>query len=182
MTTEAWLLVAAALLVLLAVWTAWTLTRLRRLEGRVARAWTALDTQLQRRAGLAETLCRDHPAALGADRTARLAVAAAGVRHPAAGDLELAENALGRELRELPAELSGVPPVLIADLRGTTTRIRLARQFYNDAVRDTRALRRARFSRLLQLHARRPLPRFFDIDDGLDEAIPGGEHVGRATR
>jgi hypothetical protein len=71
--------------------------------------------------------------------------------------------------------------VLITDLRGTTTRIGLARQFYNDAVRDTRALRRARLSRALGLHARRPLPRFFDIDDGLDEVIPGGEHAGRAT-
>jgi hypothetical protein len=47
----------------------------------------------------------------------------------------------------------------------------LARRFYNDAVRDTRALRRRRLARLLRLHARHPLPRYFDIDDGL-EAVP----------
>ena len=89
-----------------------------------------------------------------------------------AGDRELAENALGRELRELPDGLPGVPTALATDLRGTATRLGLARRFYNDAVRDTRALRRRRLPRLLRLHARRPLPRFFDIDDALDQAIP----------
>ena len=181
-TTRSGCWVGAALLLLLLAWTAWTLTRLRRLEGRVARAWTALDTQLQRRAGLAETLCRDHAGALGAGPAARLAAAAAGARAPAGGDRELAENLLGRELRELPARLAGVPPVLLTDLRGTTTRIGLARRFYNDAVRDTRTLRRARVSRALRLHGRRPLPRFFDIDDGLDEAVPGGERAGLGAR
>ena len=34
------------------------------------------------------------------------------------------------------------------------------------------ALRRRRLPRLLRLHARRPLPRFFDIDDALDQAMP----------
>jgi hypothetical protein len=74
-TTELWLLLGA--LVLLLIWTGWTLTRLRRLEVRVARAWTALDTQLQRRAGLAEELARSYPAALGDGAAARLAAAAA---------------------------------------------------------------------------------------------------------
>ena len=60
-TPDAWLLTVAVVLLLLVAWTAWTLTRLRRLEARVARAWTALDTQLQRRAGLAEELARDFP-------------------------------------------------------------------------------------------------------------------------
>jgi hypothetical protein len=163
-TSHVWPLVAAGVVVLLLAWAAWTLTRLGRLEGRVERAWTALDAQLQRRAGLAEELARQHPAALGAERAQRLAAAAAQARQPSGGDRELAENALGRELRDLPGELPGVPTALATDLTGTATRVGLARRFYNDAVRDIRALRRRRLSRLLRLHARRPLPRFFDID------------------
>jgi ABC-type nitrate/sulfonate/bicarbonate transport system substrate-binding protein len=150
--------------VLLLAWTAWTLTRLRRLQARVDRAWTALSTQLGRRAAVADELAREHPDALD-DAAERLAAAARAARTPPAGDRELAENALGRELRELPAELPGVPAALREDLAGTATRLQLARRFYNDAVRDTRELRRRRLPRLLRLHARRPLPRFFDIDD-----------------
>jgi hypothetical protein len=167
-TPEAWILLGGALFLLLLAWTAWTLTRLRRLEVRVARAWTALDTQLQRRAGLAEELARDYPAAVGEERAIYLAAFAADARRPVDGDREMAENALGRELRELPPDLPGVPAVLRSDLTGTTTRVGLARRFYNDAVRDTRALRRSRLPRLLRLHASRPLPRFFDIEVSMD--------------
>jgi hypothetical protein len=165
-TTGVWLLIAAVVVLLFLAWTLWTLTRLRRLSDRVDRAWTALDTQLQRRAGLAEELVRDHAEALGAGTAQRLAAAAASARTPPSGDRELAENGLGRELRELPADLA-VPAALQADLAGTGARLQLARRFYNDAVRDTRELRHRRLARLVRLHARRPLPRFFDIDDGL---------------
>jgi hypothetical protein len=176
-TAGAALLVAAGVvLVLVLAWTVWTLVRLRRLEQRVARAWTALDAQLQRRAGLAATLARYGAASTGPGAALRLAEAVAGVRVPAAGDRELAENALGRELHALPNALptdppTGLPADLLAELRETATRVALARRFYNDAVRDTRALRRRRPARLLRLHARHPLPRFFDIDDGQDSVI-----------
>ena len=82
MTSGTWLLLVGVLVLLLLVWTAWTLVRLSRLEDRVARAWTALDGQLQRRAGLAEELARDHPAALGEDRAGYLAAFAADARAP----------------------------------------------------------------------------------------------------
>lgn len=170
---DAWLLLAGGLLLLLA-WTAWTLTRLSRLETRVARAWTVLDTQLQRRAGLTEELARNHPGALGEDRAARLAVAAAEARTPVAGDREQAENALGRELRELSEELAGIPATVHTDLAGTSTRVALARRFYNDAVRDTRALRERRLSRAMRLHGSRPVPRYFDIDDRLESLAGTG--------
>jgi hypothetical protein len=169
-TTGAWLLVAAVVVLLLLAWSLWTLTRLRRLTGRVERAWTALDTQLQRRAGLCDELAREHADALGERTAQRLAAAAAATRTPPSGDRELAENALGRELRELPADLA-VPAALQADLAGTGARLQLARQFYNDAVRDTRDLRHRRLARLVRLHAHRPLPRFFDIDDGLGHGL-----------
>jgi hypothetical protein len=178
-TTGAALLAAAgAVLLLLLAWTAWTLARLRRLEQRVDRAWTALDVQLQRRAGLAATVAAH--GALAPGTAHRLAAAVAGARAPAAGDRELAENALGRELHALPAG-AGVPAAVAADLRETATRVGLARRFYNDAVRDTRALRRRRLARLLRLHARRPLPRYFDIDDGVDSVVARGDGAGRPT-
>ena len=182
MTPEVWSLLVGALVLLLLAWTTWTLTRLRRLEARVARAWTALDSQLQRRAGLAEALARDHPATVGEERAGYLAAFAADARAPVDGDREMAENVLGRELRELPPGLPDVPAALRADLDGTATRVALARRFYNDAVRDTRALRSARFARLLRLHARRPLPRFFDIDDGLADVISGARGAGQPRR
>ena len=182
MTSATWLYLLAAVLVLLVVWTWWLLTRLRRLEGRVSRAWSALDTQLQRRAGLAEELARQHPAAVGEDRARYLAAFAADARAPRDGDRETAENVLGRELRELPPGLPGVPPALRADLAGTATRVVLARRFYNDAVRDTRELRGRRLPRLLRLHAGRPLPRYFDIDDRPGGVVSSAAERGRPAR
>ncbi len=179
MTPEVWLLLVGGLVLLLLAWTVWTLVRLGRLEARVGRAWTALDAQLQRRAGLAEELARDHPAAVGEDRADYLAAFAADARKPGDGDRELAENLLGRELRELMRYLTGLPPALRADLAGTTTRVGLARRFYNDAVRDTAALRQRRLPRLMRLHASRPLPRYFDIDDRLDDVVADVDRAGQ---
>jgi hypothetical protein len=164
-----WTIVAGVVVLLLAAWTAWTLTRLRRLEGRVDRARTALETQLRRRAALAAEVAREGAAPLEPERAARLARAAAGAQLPWTPDRELAENLLGRELRELMRERPAVPPALAADLAGTAQRVALARRFYNDAVRDTRELRGRRPTRLLRLHGRRPLPRYFDIDDSSGE-------------
>ncbi|SNS48947.1 Uncharacterized conserved protein [Geodermatophilus pulveris] len=180
MTPDVWLLLTAAVVVaLLAAWVTWTLTRLGRLEARVDRAWAVLDAQLRRRAALAEALCRDHAAAVGEERAARLAACVREVRSPRSGDRELAENALGRELRELPGDRPGLPAALRADLADAATRVGLARRFYNDAVRDTVALRTRRLPGLLRLHAARPLPRFFDIEDDLREVTGSGAGGGR---
>ena len=181
MTPGTWLLLAAAVLLLLA-WTSWLLTRLRRLQARVDRAWSALDTQLQRRAGLAGELAREHPAVVGTERAGYLAAFAADARAPRDGDREAAENLLGRELRELPPDLPGVPPALRTDLAGTATRVVLARRFYNDAVRDTRDLRGRRLPRLLRLHGGTPLPRYFDIDDRPGGVSGGAGEGGRPAR
>jgi hypothetical protein len=176
------LLLVGGLVLLLLAWTVWTLVRLSRLEARVARAWTALDSQLQRRAGLAEELARNYPAAVGEDRAEYLAAFAADARTPVDGDRELAENLLGRELRELPEALPGVPAALRSDLAGTRTRVGLARRFYNDAVRDTASLRHRRLPRLMRLHRSRALPRYFDIDDRLDGVPTGADGAGQRGR
>lgn len=176
MGLSVWTVAAGVVVLLLVAWTAWTLTRLRRLEGRVDRAQTALETQLRRRAALAAEVARGGAAALEPERAARLARAADGARLPWTPDRELAENLLGRELRGLLRDLPATEKALAADLAGTAQRVALARRFYNDAVRDTRELRGRRLPRLLRLHARRPLPRYFDIDDSYGELV---EAAGR---
>ncbi|MEI4270910.1 hypothetical protein TEK04_04160 [Klenkia sp. LSe6-5] len=160
------LLVAGVVVLLLLGWVAFTLTRLRRLEGRVDRAWDVLDTALARRADLAAAAARERPAVLGEERARALASAVAQARRPPGGDREAAENALGRQLRDLahPGD----------EVDDAAWRVGLARRFYNDAVRDTRALRRRPAVRLLRLRRRRPLPRFFDIDDGMDAVVGTG--------
>jgi hypothetical protein len=170
-TIGSWLLLTAGVLLVLSLgWTAWTLRRLRRLAGRVRRAWDVLDAALLRRAELAASIAAAHAAELGRPAAEDLAAAAAASRSPASGDREAAENALGRELRRVPAALRP------AEAGDAEVRVGLARRFYNDAVRDTRALRRRRLSRLLRLHANRPWPRYFDIDDGQDAVV--GAHAG----
>ena len=164
---------AAVLLVVLLAWTAFTLTRLRRLAGRVRRAREVLDAALLRRAELSAALAREQGEELGPDLAAALAEAASGARAPSAGDREAAENRLGRLLRRVPE------PVLLPELGDAGVRVALARRFYNDAVRDTRALRLRRPTRVLRLHASRPLPRYFDIDDGLDAVLAvSAPHTG----
>jgi 8-oxo-dGTP pyrophosphatase MutT (NUDIX family) len=71
-----------------------------------------------------------------------------------------AENDLTRRLEQLPTP----PDSSVADeLAQTAQRILLARRFYNDAVRDTRALRADRFSRMFRLAGRASLPDYFEI-------------------
>ena len=175
MTPGTWLLIVAGVLLLVHLgWTMWTSTRLRQLDGRVRRAWEVLDGALLRRAELAAALARERADELG-DVATELADAAAGARSPAVGDREAGENALGRALRRVP------PGLYLPEAADAGVRVGLARRFYNDAVRDTRTLRTQRLARVQRLHARRPLPRYFDIDDGQDAVVTGSAAgAGRA--
>src|SRR6476646_2032044 len=157
MTTAVVVLLAALLLfAALRLWI--TANRLDRLHVRTEAAWSALEVALARRV------------------VATRAVAAAGVwQHPESDELRQladvadradrahradAENDLSRALSTIPAASE---PDLAAELADASERVVLARRFYNDAVRDTRALRAVLFTRVFGLAGRAALPEYFEI-------------------
>ncbi len=135
-------------------------TRLDRLHRRTEAAWAGLDVALARRSGVARALA----AAPGVDPEVAGAIAAAARRTDAArtrADRADAENALTKALELLPA--AGDKGSAAAELQDAAQRVLLARRFYNDAVRDTRALRSDRFTRMFRLAGRAQLPDYFEI-------------------
>lgn len=165
MLSVAWLIVAVAVAVALTVWVTFTLTRLDRLHARVDAAQAALDAQLVRRAAALQHVAESPDSGAPADRRApydAIAQRALGAGAAAAGR-EAIENAVGRAVAELAA--NRLNPASAEELREAAARVRIARRFYNDAVRDTRALRARRMPRLFHMAGHRGLPEFFDIDD-----------------
>jgi hypothetical protein len=162
--------------VLLTLWVTFTVARLDRLHARVDAAQAALDAQLVRRAAALLHVAESPDSGVPDDRRAAYdAIAQAALKAGDDGERrEAAENAAGRavaELAELPQPLR---PDADAELREAAARVLIARRFYNDAVRDTRALRARRMPRALHMAGRRAMPRFFDIDDTLPAAEPPG--------
>ncbi len=153
-------LIAAIILVLLI--TAYRLsrlaTRLDRLHRRTEAAWAVLDVALARRSGVARAVA----AAPGMDAEVAKAISLAARRTDSAPRAQRAdaENELTKALEMVPT----APESSVAnELLEAAQRIMLARRFYNDAVRDTRALRADRFSRMFRLAGRASLPDFFEI-------------------
>ena len=162
-----WLVLAVVVAVLLTMWVTFTLTRLDRLHARVDAAQAAMDAQLVRRAAalqhVAESPDSGVPDELRADYddVAKRALAAP----PPDSERQAAENAVGRALVELAALPQPLHAEANAELHEAAARVLIARRFYNDAVRDTRALRGRRMPRLFRMAGRRAMPEFFDIDD-----------------
>lgn len=166
------LLVVVVVVVLLGMWVTWTATRIDRLHARSEAARSSLDAQLVRRAAAARALADDPQAGLDTAAAARLRAASTASLDPSAVDhREAVENELSRAI-------SVASGVRAAELDEACDRVTLARRFYNDAVRDTRSLRGQRLPRLLRLGGRRPLPAYFEIDDG---ARPAGGSSGRSA-
>jgi len=132
-------------------------TRLDRLHVRTDAAWAALDAALYRRAVVASGL---HGYA-GLLRAAHAALVAG----PSARE-EL-ENELGRALSML--DRGGLEPASAGRLADAEQAVVIARRVYNDAVRDTLALRSRRMVRWLRLAGTAPLPRYFEI---VEPALP----------
>ena len=173
-----WLFLAVVVAILLSMWVTFTLTRLDRLHARVDAAWAALDGQLVRRAAalqhVAESADSGAPERLRGpcDKAAKDALSVVDAKRQASVDVDdyrtarqAAENAVGRMVNELAEVAVMLHPNAVAELREGAARVQVARRFYNDAVRDTRALRSRRMPRLLRLAGHRALPQFFDIDD-----------------
>lgn len=109
---------------------------------------------------------------IAALRAAARAAAAGQSRIQAGAPLDAAaedvENTLSRALR-LPGVDVTAPAASDAlhEVDLASARVALARQFYNDAVRDMRALRGRRLVRAVRLAAHRPIAEYFEIDDAL---------------
>jgi hypothetical protein len=154
--------VLVGLLIVVVAWQVmWLAGRLERLATRVEAARAGLDAQLVRRAAAVQALIDSDPAAFGARAQPLRALCRTALDSDPAGR-EAAENELGAALTELPADSD---PALRRDLADAAQRVVLARRFYNDAVRDTLALRHRRLARMLRLSARKPVPGFFEIAD-----------------
>lgn len=174
---------AVAILLLVATYLSWTVSRLDRLCARVAAAWASLDAQLVRRAAAAGQLAayeRRH-GGLTDDMSKAMEYAAAGARLAAPEDRQDAENDLTRAIRAALAAggLTGVrAEEVFGDVRDASTKVDFARQFYNDAVRDNAGLRRRWLCRLLCKLRRDPTFRYFEIADAAIAALPAAQAPG----
>lgn len=175
---------ALTLVVLATFYVSWRATRLDRLHARVETARAALDAALVRRsavvADLAASGLLDPATSLllgGAAREARACGQESGASDEPVervyDDREPAESDLSRALRaavdqpDFRDAVSAHPggSEMLLDLDAAAAKVMLARRFYNDAVRDTRAVRRRWLTRTFRLAGHAPVPTFFEIDD-----------------
>ena len=145
-----------AVIIVIGSYLMWLAGRLDRLQVRVESARASLDAQLVRRAAAAEAFA----GATGAEG-AELASSAADVLAGTENE-ETAESALTRAIR---AALVAHPDGDASSLLDTSTRVRFARQFHNDTVHASLALRRRRLVRWLRLWGTSKAPVYFEIDD-----------------
>lgn len=155
------LFTVVAIAALLAVYVTWLATRLRRLHSRVDHALTALTEAARRRAETAQKLALEPLLDSASAAVLQRATAAALAEDP--DSWEARESELTKALRQLEPVTTSTWTATVAANR----RLEVARQVYNDAVRDTLALRRARLPRGLRLADAYPRPRYFDIDTEL---------------
>jgi hypothetical protein len=159
--------------VLLTGYVAMTSNRLDRLHARIDANRAALDAQLLRRAAV--TLEIAASGLLDPATSVLLASAAHEARASSTDDAdrEVVESALSGALRAAFADpdaaailAAGRPGRgLLSELDAATTKVPLARRFFNDAARATLAVRRHRLVRWLRLAGRVPPPTFFEMDD-----------------
>src|SRR6266704_2090940 len=167
MLSAGWLIAAVLVAVLLTSWVTFTVTRLDRLHARVDAAQAALDAQLVRRAAALLHVAESAGDVVHDDQRIHLEAVAGNALNASLED---------REAVELAVQQDHLPAAAAEELREAGARVLIARRFYNDAVRDTRALRGRRMPRLLRLAGRRDMPQFFDIDDTLPDYDPPGQN------
>lgn len=139
--------VVLALVALFGLWLSLTAARLNRLHIRTDAARVSLEGALQARAGVVSAL---HP---DLARTAGRAVGIA-LRASDMGARSDAENVLLRQLGARDLE----NPALVE----TCVKVDIAARFYNDAVGDTRDLRKRPVVRFFRLAGSAPLPMYYE--------------------
>jgi hypothetical protein len=164
-TTIIVVIVALLLVAALRLWL--TASRLDRLHVRTEAAWAALEGALARRIVAARALAA--AGHLPAEQAADLR------RRADAADRADRVNRLCVE-RELADALAAVPPSargeLAEEVADAAERVVLATQFYNDAVRDTRALRASWFTRFFRLAGHARLPEYFELVERKPDGTP----------
>ncbi|PXY29530.1 NUDIX hydrolase [Prauserella flavalba] len=152
------LAVLAALVVAGGLFLVATANRLDRLHVRMDAGWAALDAALARRAVVARTVAAS---VLPAGQAGMLRATAEGAESAPRPERELAENELTRQLADV--DRSVLPAPLADELSDAEHRVVIARRVYNDAVRDTLALRRRRKVRYFKLAGKAKQPEYFEI-------------------
>ena len=173
-----WIVLGVVVVLLAAGWAYHTANRLDRLNVRVDLARQALEAGLDRRAVVVRAVAAEmsaaaesSPGTTGDDLAAaarQLAALADRAERAAPEDREDAENAVSAALaRTDPRRRS---PALVIELADAETRVLMARRFYNDAVRDTRALAQRRLVRWLRLGGHASPPEYFEV---IERVTPG---------
>ena len=175
-----WIVLGVVAVLLVAGWAYHTANRLDRLNVRVDLARQSLESNLDRRAVVVRAVSAEMIAGDGAanSRTSvddgvaaqarELATLADRAERAAPTAREDAENALSAALaRTDPNRRSAA---LVVELADAETRVMMARRFYNDAVRDTRALAQRRPVRWLRLGGHAAPPEYFEI---IERVTPG---------
>ncbi len=165
MLAVVWVILAILIAVLLTAWITFTLTRLDRLYARVDAAQASLDAQLVRRVAAVAHVVDASDATLSDVERHRYVELTQQALAASTQERQASENAVGRAVIELVESRADLTDEAAGELAEAATRVLIARRFYNDAVRDTRALKQSPLPRLLHLGPTRPIPQFFDIDD-----------------
>ena len=173
-----WVLLALVVLTAAGWYLSFSAVRLDRLHARVDSSRVVLDARLAQRAATAGELATS--GLLDPASAVLLSDAALATRGRAGRDHELAESDLTEALAavlssEAVAELraDGSGAALLDGLSGACTRAQMARRFHNDAVSQTRAVRRKRVVRWARLAGHTAYPATVELDDDVPAALAG---------
>jgi hypothetical protein len=194
---QSWSEVAFVVVLALAVvmWFVWlSASRLDRLHRKVSSSRAVLENQLVRRASVAAELAAsgllDPVSSVVVGEAAWRALTAgadANVEDPvdqgiplgAAADRELSESELSATLRAALGDSDEIESLratpygaeLLDALAASWYRVQLSRRFHNEAVAQTRRVRRKLVVRVPRLAGRAPLPSSVEIDDAPPEPL-----------
>lgn len=150
-----WALVVIVLLAVVVAWGQSTARRIHQLNVRTDLAWRSLEAALDHRAGIARTIPAGTPGAGGIEVLARASDVVERVERAAF------ESRLTKALGAVDRD--ALPRGLAEAIVDADARVVLARRFYNDSVRDTRALRSRGAVRMMRLAGTAAMPAYFEM-------------------